>query len=39
MSKRKKSGKQDKASKLILLITALVNLIAALTALVNRLLE
>lgn len=37
MSKRKKSGKQDKATKLLILITAIITLIEKLIDLIERL--
>lgn len=39
MAKRKKSGKQNDPAKVIILLTALANLIAAIVNLINRLLS
>lgn len=39
MARKKKSGDQDKALKTIVLVTAILNLIRAVTDLIERLLE
>ncbi len=39
MSRKKKSGNQDKALKTIILITAILNFIKALIELISRLME
>ena len=39
MGKKKKNGNQDKAAKLLILITALINLISAIIQLIGKLTE